>query len=187
MKGINLGSAILAGVLGTLAMTALMYGAPFMGLPPMDLLKALGSIVPLGISPYVLGGVMHLAIGVALALLYALLFERILPGPRWVRGATFAVLPWLFAMTLMGPTMAWVQAAVNHAEARAVANPCGAGQPANPCGIQSAPRVANPCASHPKAADAEAARPWLLRMMSLMAHLVYGGVVATVYRRKGVA
>lgn len=180
MKSLNLGSAIFAGVIGTLAMTVLMYAAPLMGLPPMDLLQALGSTVPLGISPYVVGGLIHLAIGVILALLYATVFERVMPGPRWLRGAAFSLVPWVFAITLMGPAMAWLQDAVGPAEAQVVANPCAIQPKAvNPC--VAAPRPANPCAAANPAA--EPASPWILRMMSLMAHLVYGAVVASVYRR----
>lgn len=191
MNSVRFTSAILAGLVGTLAMTALMYAAPLMGLPPMDLLQALGGVFPLGISPYVVGGLIHLGIGVTLAVLYAVLFERILPGPRWARGAVFALLPWLFAITLMAPAMAWVEAAVNPpAKAQQVVNPCGVSKPANPCGIQ--PKAANPCgaiasapanASGPAASDAPASSPWLLGMMSLMAHLVYGGTVGSLYRR----
>jgi len=189
MQSVNFGAAIVAGVIGTLAMTALMYAAPLMGLPPMDLLSALGSMVPVGVSPYVVGGAIHLAIGVTLALLYAVIFERILPGPRWVRGATFSLLPWLFAITLMGPAMAWLQATVSHADAGTVASPTL--QPANPCAIQPrpanpcgavAPKPANPCAASAQGADMPS--PWLLRMMSLMAHLVYGGLMAVVYRSR---
>lgn len=192
MKSVNLGSAIVAGLLGTLAMTALMYAAPLMGLPPMDLLQTLGSLFPLDISPYVMGGLIHLGIGVTLALLYAVVFEQRLPGPRWARGALFSLLPWLFAITLMGPAMAWVQAAVNPTvEAQVATNPCAASKPVNPCGIQ--PKAVNPCsaiASQPVnpcgavARSGQTASPWLLPMMSLMAHLVYGGVVGSVYRRK---
>lgn len=190
MKSVNFGSAILAGLVGTLAMTAMMYAAPLMGLPPMDLLPVLGGLVPLGISPYIVGGLMHLGIGVTLALFYALIFERIFPGPRWASGALFSLLPWLFAITLMGPAMAWIQAAVNPpAEAQSVVNPCGALKPANPCGIQPkaanpgavAARPVNPCGAG--ASGAPASSPWLLRMMSLVAHLAYGAVMGSLYRR----
>lgn len=137
---------------------------------------------------------MHLAIGVSLALLYALVFERILPGPRWVRGATFALLPWLFAITLMGPAMAWLESTIARAEARPAADPAVA-RLVNPCGVTPAPQPANPCASQPRAArpanpcaaapaSTAPASPWLLRTMSLMAHLAYGVVVAAVYRRR---
>lgn len=182
MTRLDLGSAILAGALGTAAMTVLMYAAPLMGLPPMDLLGALGSVVPLPVSPYMAGGLMHLAIGVVLAVIYAVIFERVLPGPRWARGAMFALLPWLFAITLMGPMMAWVQTTVGRAEASSVANPCAIRAPAaNPCAA-TAPKPGNPCAASAGAAGAPS--PWLLRTMSLMAHLMYGGVVAMTYRRR---
>lgn len=185
MKSVRLGSAIVAGLVGTLAMTGLMYAAPLMGLPQMDLLSALGGLFPVGTSPYVVGGLIHLGIGVTLAVLYAVIFERILPGPRWARGAVFALLPWLFAITLMGPAMAWVEAAVNPAtNAQQAVNPCGVSKPANPCGIQ--PKAANPCgavASGPANIGVAAPSPGLLRMMSLMAHLVYGGIVGSLYRR----
>lgn len=203
MKSINLGSAVLAGAIGTFAMTALMYAAPLMGLPPMDLLLALGSLLPIGTSPYLVGGLMHLATGVILALLYAVVFERMLPGPRWVRGATFSLAPWIFAITLMAPAMVWLQGVVSPVEARAVANPEEGGKPTNPCSPRPAAQVANPCAirpdtgtppptavrpANPCAAPAsqgtQAVRPWLLRVMSLMAHLLYGGIVGLVYRRR---
>jgi hypothetical protein len=187
MKSVRFGSAILAGLVGTLAMTALMYAAPLMGLPKMDLLSALGGLFPSDISPYVVGGLIHLGIGVTLAVLYAVIFDRILPGPRWARGAVFALLPWLFAITLMGPAMAWVEAAVNPPpSAQQVVHPRGAPKPANPCGIQ--PKAMNPCGAVAPGranatADAQAPSPWLLRTMSLMAHLVYGGIVGGLYRR----
>ncbi len=98
MKTLDLRSAVLAGAVGTVAMTAPMYAAPLMGLPPVDLLLALGSLLLLGTSPYLIGGLMHLATGVTLALLYAVVFARMLPGPRWLRGATFSLLPRLFAI-----------------------------------------------------------------------------------------
>jgi hypothetical protein len=189
MKSLNVGSAVLAGAIGTVAMTALMYAAPLMGLPPMDLLLALGSLLPTGTSPYLVGGLMHLATGVILALLYAVVFERLLPGPQWLRGVTFSLAPWIFAITLMAPAMAWVQDVVSPAEARAI-NPCSprpTPQAANPCAIRpnagTSVRPANPCAAG-AAEGTEAASPWLLRMMSLMAHLVYGGIVGLVYQRR---
>ncbi|MFQ5827657.1 MAG: DUF6789 family protein [Candidatus Methylomirabilia bacterium] len=203
MKSVNLVAAIVAGAVGTLVMTVLMYAAPLMGLPPMDLLQALGGVFPLGISPYVMGGFIHLAIGVTLALVYALVFDRILPGSPWARGAVYSLLPWLFAISLMGPAMAWLQAAVSPpAQAQTVVNPCGASRPANPCAVRPAPQAANPCAIQPQPAnpcgaitpppanpcaavpsETPAPSPWVLRMMSLVAHLVYGVVMAGLYRR----
>ena len=203
MGSVNLSSAILAGLVGTVAMTVLMYAAPLMGLPPMDLLQALGGVFPLGVSPYLAGGLMHLGIGLTLALLYAVIFARILPGPGWARGALFSLLPWLFAITLMGPAMAWLQTAVSPpAEAQSLVNPCAAPKPTNPCAVRPAIQAGNPCAVQPRAANpcaavaprpanpcaataagAETPSPWLLRMMSLMVHLGYGALIGTLYHR----
>ncbi len=208
MTHLHLGSAIRAGLVGTLAMTLLMYAAPLMGLPPMDLLAALGGLVPLGISPYLVGGLIHLGIGISLALLYAIVFDRLLPGAPWARGLQFSLLPWLFAITLMGPAMAWIQGVLSlPAKASALAaptNPCATSRPANPCAAAPGPKAGNPCGIQPKVANpcapaapkpgnpcgavaASTAAPssWLVRMMSLMAHLVYGGAVGAVYRRRG--
>ena len=109
LKKLNLSSAIMAGLVATGAMTLLMYMAPVMGLPKMDIIFALGSLFPWQISPYIPGTILHFGIGSALALLYALLFARLLPGPRWTRGAFYSLLPWLLAIFAMGPMMALVQ------------------------------------------------------------------------------
>lgn len=207
MRSLNLGSAVLAGLAGTAAMTVLMYAAPLVGLPAMDIMAVLGSLVP-GAPTYAVGALMHSGIGVTLALLYAALFAGRLPGPGWLRGAVFAVLPWLFAITLMAPTMAAIQSALQpEAQAAVVANPCAAA-PANPCAAAPAGRLApanpsavpaNPCApaalnpcgvgSGPGKAQAGPAGPGpgTVRLMSLMSHLVFGAVVGALYRRRETA
>ena len=76
LKKLNVGRAIMAGVAATGAMTLLMYAAPLMGLPSMDIMYALGSLFPWQISPYIPGAILHVGIGSALALLYALIFAR---------------------------------------------------------------------------------------------------------------
>ncbi len=205
MRSLNPGSAVLAGLAGTAVMTILMYAGPLIGLPSMDIMGALGSLVP-GAPTYLVGGLVHFGIGVTLALLYALLFAGRLPGPGWFRGALFSLLPWLFAITLMAPTMAALQSVLQpEAQAGLAANPCAA-RPANPCAApQPATRLtpgnpsalpANPCASAPVAmnpcavgaAPGRAAAgpagpgPWTVRLMSLASHLVFGAVVGTLYR-----
>lgn len=47
----------------------------------------------------------HLAIGLALAIVYAYVFDPALPGPPWVRGATFALLPWLLSVVVVLPLL----------------------------------------------------------------------------------
>ncbi len=205
MRSLNLRSAVLAGLAGTAVMTLLMYAAPLIGLPSMDIMGALGSLLP-GAPTYLVGGSIHLGIGLTLALLYASLFAGRLPGPGWFRGALFSLLPWLFAITLMAPTMAAIQSVLQpEAHAALAANPCAA-RPANPCaaprsttrltpGIPSA-LPANPCAPAPAAMNPcgvatgprsgapgqGAPGPWTVRLMSLISHLVFGAVVGALYR-----
>ncbi len=183
MKRLSIGSAVTAGILGTLAMTALMYAAPLMGLPKMDLIAALGQALPIGLPTYLTGSLVHLFNGIVLAIIYALAFATWLPGPRPVKGALYSILPWIFAMVALAPAMALLHSLLGGAAAAAApaVNPCGAVAAANPC---AAVATANPCAAiAPGAAAAPSAK--LLAMMSLMAHLVYGVVVGTAYRAKG--
>lgn len=94
--------AAVAGVIGTLAMTALLIGAPMMGLPRMDVGAMLGSVMG---GSIVIGWMAHFVIGIVLTLAYAVLFVTRLPGRGFVRGATYAVLPWLLAQLVVMPTM----------------------------------------------------------------------------------
>lgn len=224
MKTVHVTSAIVAGILGTVAMTTLMYLAPLMGLPKMDLLYALGSVFPLPFSPYLMGGVVHLVIGVGLAMGYALLADPWLPGPRWARGALYSILPWVLGLVALGPMLMTAQTLLNlspvavhaanpcgvgstpgssktilpqnpcavAAPGSAVANPCQPPRPltnpcavSNPCGRTSSSVVTrNPCAPvNPCAAPAGEKRG-MGPLLSLVAHLVYGGVVGLVYRSR---
>ncbi len=94
--------AIIAGVVGTLVMTAVgVWVAPMMGLPamnPADMLATkMGGNLMLG-----WGG--HLMIGIILALVYAVVAPW-LPGPPVLRGALYAIAPWLVAQLMVMPMM----------------------------------------------------------------------------------
>ena len=94
--------AIIGGFVGTLVMTAVgLWVAPFMGIPkmnPADMLAgAMGGNVALGWAG-------HLMIGVILALIYVVVAPR-LPGAPPVRGAVYALAPWLVAMLAVMPMM----------------------------------------------------------------------------------
>ncbi len=94
--------AIAGGVVGTLIMTAIgVWIAPLMGLAPMNPADMLAGAMG---GNALLGWAAHLMIGIALALIYALVASR-LPGSAPVRGALFAVAPWLVAMVAMLPMM----------------------------------------------------------------------------------
>ena len=193
LRQINPISVLKAGILGTVIMTIIMYGLPpLMGLPPMDVMAALGSVFPFKISPYIFGAFIHLFNGIALAFIFVLFFHSWLPGPNWLRGVLFSLLPWLFAITLLGPSLqlasqilgAGSPAAANPcsiANPCAPVNPCAAKAPVNPCAPQTAnpcaPKAANPCA--PGASSQASIPPQIL---SLLIHLIYGGAVGAFYR-----
>lgn len=208
--------ALKAGILGTAVLTIIMYGfPPLMGQPPMDIMAALGSVFPLKISPYIPGSLLHFAIGIGLTFVYAALFFWWLPGPHWLRGAIFSLLPWLFAITLLGPSLQLASRVFGNTSA-AAANPCAVSNPCapksknpcapvNPCAAKSAVNPcapANPCAqkpANPCAANVSAANPCAAtanpcatsaasqagippQVLSLMVHLVFGGIIGAAYR-----
>jgi len=105
LSRVDVASAFKAGVVGTAIMTIVMYSLPVIGLPRMDIMAALGSVFPFKISPYVAGFLVHFGIGIAMALGYALFFFGWIPGPNWLKGVVFSLLPWLFAITLLVPSL----------------------------------------------------------------------------------
>lgn len=108
-SGVDIVRALIGGLLGTVALTVLIYMAPLMGFPPMDLATMLGTMFISNPSAAFLPGlVMHFMIGLILALGYAFVFARLLPGQPWVRGALYGVIPWLLAMVVVMPMMGLV-------------------------------------------------------------------------------
>ncbi len=200
-KSFSLKRAMLAGIIGTAAMTVLMYGWPLLGLPKMDILSALGNVFPLDISPYVMGSLIHFGIGASLGLIYALFFESMLPGPGWLRGALFSLLPWVFAITLLGPSLQMANEFFRGKEAiaanpcavtnpcvvrptnpcasnRVQSNPCAPAKMSNPCAVSVNPcAVANPCAGSPVSSSGPSPQ-----IMSLIVHLLFGAVLGITYR-----
>jgi uncharacterized membrane protein YagU involved in acid resistance len=102
MDRFNAKQAVVGGLAATLVMTVLMLVAPMMGLPPMNIGAMLGSVMGGSLA---LGWMGHFMIGTALALGYAALFANRLPGPGFLRGATYGVLPWLMAQLVVMPMM----------------------------------------------------------------------------------
>lgn len=102
MDRLNFGRAIAAGVVGTAAMTVVgVFGAPLMGMPPMN--PALMLAGAMG-GNLVLGWIGHFSIGVILAIGYAFVAPA-LPGPVAVRGAVYGVAPFLLAQIAVMPMM----------------------------------------------------------------------------------
>ena len=93
---------MLAGLLGTLAMTMVMLMAPAMGMPPMPIGRMLADFMGI---PEALGWIAHFMIGTVLAVIYASVFAPRLPGSGFVRGALYGILPWLLSQVMVNPMM----------------------------------------------------------------------------------
>ncbi len=99
---VNFGKAVLAGIVGTIAMTLVgLYVAPIMGMPAMNPAAMLAG--PMGGS-MALGWVGHFMIGIILAVIYAAVAGN-LPGSGALRGAIYGIAPWLMAQLIVMPMM----------------------------------------------------------------------------------
>lgn len=93
--------ALIAGVIGTAAMTAVMKVAPMMGMPKMDPAAMLSMMMGF---PLMVGWMMHFIIGIVFALAYALLFMgavRKVKSPV-LKGVLFGLAAFVFAQVVMG-------------------------------------------------------------------------------------
>ena len=102
MTRLNWTRAVVGGLVATAVMTVLMFMALAMGLPPMNIGAMLGSVMG---GSLVLGWTAHFMIGTVLAIIYAALFATRLPGPSFLRGALYGLLPWLAAQLVVMPMM----------------------------------------------------------------------------------
>jgi len=99
---IKIGQVVVAGTIGTAAMTAVgIWIAPMMGLPPMNPAVMLAGAMGGSLA---LGWLAHFMIGNTLAVGYALFGSRF-PGPGVVRGALFGIIPFFMAQLLVMPMM----------------------------------------------------------------------------------
>lgn len=111
MEKPNTARAILAGFVATLAMTMIMYVAPMMGMPKMDIAAMLGSMFGKGMpapmsSSWLMGMMMHLINGtIIFPLIYAYLLYNLLPGSPWMKGTIWGVILWLLAQVMVMPMM----------------------------------------------------------------------------------
>ncbi|TSA27176.1 MAG: hypothetical protein D4R68_06040 [Ignavibacteriales bacterium] len=102
----SLKSALIAGFVGTVAMTVFTYMAPLMGFS-MDIPKMLSSMFG---NILVVGWFMHFMVGIILAVSYGFIFYNKLSfSNSIVKGAAFAILPWLMAQLVVMPMMTSIQ------------------------------------------------------------------------------
>ena len=102
MSKLRGGRAIAAGAVGTAAITMLMLGAPFMGMPKMPIGEMLGSLLHIGSAA---GWAMHVVIGLVLAVIYAGWFATRLPGGPVLRGGIYGFGVFLLAQLVVTPMM----------------------------------------------------------------------------------
>ncbi len=96
--------SIIAGIIGTAAMSMLMMVAGQLGMPTME--PPLMLSTTMGV-PVLVGWIMHFMIGIVFALMYVYLFRGVLSGigSTAVKGVVFGLIAFVFAqigMTLMG-------------------------------------------------------------------------------------
>lgn len=101
-----------AGFAATLwVMTMLMYGAPMMGMPKMDIASMLGSMLGQGMpvpasGAWWIGMMMHFINGsIIIPLIYAYVLYSVLPGAPWLKGMTWGLILWAIAQAMVMPMM----------------------------------------------------------------------------------
>ena len=98
----NVLGAIVAGLAGTAVMTVLMYVAPMMGMPKMDIAGMLGTMfVSKRQTAMILGMIMHFMAGVIFALVYALLWSLGLGSATWWWGLIFGAVHGIIAIIMI--------------------------------------------------------------------------------------
>lgn len=93
------GNAVLAGFIATIVMTIVIFLAPMMGLPKMNIPKMLSGM--LGVS-VVIGWIMHFMIGLIFAFVYVYWFNSTVHiNSKAGKGLIYGVVVLVFAMIMM--------------------------------------------------------------------------------------
>ena len=95
----NVLSAVISGILGTLAISMVMAVAPKMGMPKMDIVDMLSTMF--GKPNKVMGWMMHLMMGVVFALVYAFLWSIGIGSAGWLSGLIFGAEHWMIVGLMM--------------------------------------------------------------------------------------
>jgi uncharacterized membrane protein YagU involved in acid resistance len=101
--------AVAGGVVGTAVMTVLLLWAPAVGLPKLAIGELLSTFLAVSVAVLRVGPtggwVIHGLVGIMLALLYAGLFVKVLPGRPVVRGTLYGFLVFLVAQLVFMPAV----------------------------------------------------------------------------------
>jgi uncharacterized membrane protein YagU involved in acid resistance len=101
---------IVAGLAGTAVITMMMYSAPMMGMPKMDIAQALGSMfLPQGAAAFTLGMMMHFMNGIIFAIIYGAVWEGLDIDVTWWSGLIFGAVHFVVAAVGMGMMMSMHQ------------------------------------------------------------------------------
>lgn len=95
-------NSVTGGLIATLAMTAMLFAAPIMGMPKMPIGNMLAGFMHL---PVAIGWMMHFMIGIILAAGYVFVFQSILPGNKLVKGILYGFIPFVLAQIVVMPIM----------------------------------------------------------------------------------
>jgi hypothetical protein len=96
----NVLGAIIAGLVGTVAISMVMGMAPRMGMPKMDIVDMLSTMF--GKPNRTLGWMMHFMMGIIFALIYTFLWSLGIGSATWLNGLVFGAVHWLVAGMVMG-------------------------------------------------------------------------------------
>ncbi len=99
---IHLRDAVIAGSTGRMAMILLIYGGPLIGLPRIDVVSMLGSLVaPNKQDAVTLGGAIHFTMGILFALAYATLWGVGIGYAVWWWGLIFGAIHGIVVILLL--------------------------------------------------------------------------------------
>jgi hypothetical protein len=107
----NVRKALTAGFIATVAMTMLMYVAPLMGMPKMDIAAMLGGMLGGGMpevfsGAWFMGMLIHFLNGVVVfPLIFGFLLFGRLPGAPLAKGMIWGLVLWLLAQVMVMPMM----------------------------------------------------------------------------------
>ncbi|NGX40102.1 MAG: Agglutinin receptor [Chlamydiae bacterium] len=137
----NFSSVLWASIFATVMMTIVM------SLFGMNIILFLGKTAGMtGNMAYLVGGVIHFAVGIFYGLLYAWLFEPWLKRlPGFIAGALYSLLPFAIAMMFMAPMLNIVKTVFGvdtKPSAMCAPNPCMPNAKPHPC----KPKMTDPCA-----------------------------------------
>jgi len=111
MERMNVEKAILGGFIATLVMTVIMYLAPLMGMPKMDVAAMLGGMMgrtmpePLS-GAWLMGMILHFVNGsVIFPLIFAFLLYARVPGAPWRKGIVWGLILWFISQAVVMPMM----------------------------------------------------------------------------------